>query len=914
MNENYKTFINDLFNGLSIFYPESIFGEEKGKRMPFYSIWPDSSGKSWKREEFREYVLVITKTNDTEEAAKVIKQWKQVIDKGEELLPNMPSPDIIERAKEIDQSQEEPEKKKKDQQVLFAETQKAKAEAESKVVYLEPIEAVQKIQLSPQEELAIGNLEKAARENPREFVESFAKNIVKNLPAEIKTELSQEELEVASKNVAADFLGKILRKDNLKSLTSGAFVSLINSPEVSKDFKKETLPTLVTLSETSEAVVRSFLYTVVGEKVTEHFYKDPKTEYRVTPTQTPNSVFRVDLGRLQKDFQTFKSNPIYGFLEGKVKSEITKHGKKVFSEFVSRLPRKGFFGFVSKLSSNASLSAGLKLLAGSASTYQATNIVGWTIQTVLPDFVPVVTFAAQRFGINVGLTAVNALSPAAVTVLETGAVTGVVAGGAGAGVTGAGAIAGTALGTTAGEAAGLAAGATVGTGVGAGTGAVAGAAVPIPGLNLILAAVGAAIGAIVTKVVDKIKIWIKKNPEKVGAIALVPVVAGLLLGSVPLLLVGGVAFVSVFFVAKSVGVIGTGIASFTFGVMTSILGASIGYYGKAITLTILSLVAFTALALFIINSGAYIVPPSTSISRDDISQSPYIRVTKEASVTSISNSQLPIEVTYTITIEAPLGALTNVGFKNECNVIRDGSTPSCAHPLPEREDLPPVIDTTTPYVFTYSQTYDSGFTNSLVTDTFTVDADVPGNTQQTSIASASVVIGTPPTACFDVRGTNWPANYKGNILAGIATLRNSYPVYTAKLCQGGTVRVVYDTTKNPGGWGYYSGGTMYFNGGGLSSTINALYILSHESGHHYSFGTPAGSSEYVQYRNNAKGAAAERPLCSYSNTTIPSEAFAEAIALYVTNDQASSWTARCSGTFQSTYPAHYNFANDIIFR
>lgn len=860
--------------------------------------------------------------DDIEKAHKILQAWEPIAP--ESIAPDKQPDSNVPDKERLGQMEEEAKRREK---AITEAQEKAKTEtqtqidtltqkAKEKVVYLEP-ENVKKITLTPNEELAVKNFEKAAAQDPNNFISAFSKKIIESLPAEIKSQLTPEELVVTSQNVAADFLGRVLRKEGLKSLTTGIFVGLINSPSVPAELKKEVLPVLTALSQTSESVVRSFLHPLIGQNLTEHYYESPENTYKVTETQTPNSTTKVDLGKLGSDFQAFKSNPVFGFLEGKVKSELTKHGQRIFSEFVSKLPKKGVFGVLSKVSSNASLSAGFRMLAGSGTTYQVTNVVGWTIRTTLPDFVPMISFAAQRFGINVGLTAVNTLTPAATSTLETGAITSVAAGTttvAGAtGVATTAAVAGTAVGEGAAVAAGAAV-ATTGAGAGAATGSGLGALLgPLAPIAMpILAAIGAAVGAIIGKVVEKVRVWIKKNPEKFAIIGLAPLVLGVISGSVVLILVGGVAFTTVFFAAKGMGAVSTGIVTFAFGAFTSVLSASIGHFGKAITLTLLGIIAFTALVLFIINSGAYLVPPG-GVTVDNISQSPYIKVTKEASVTSLSNSQLPTEVTFTVTVEAPLGALTNISFKNECNVIKDGVTPGCSHPVPS--EVPETIDTTNPFVFSYPQSYTPSFSDSLTTDTFTVEADVPGNERQVSLASASVVIGTPPTACFDIKGTNWPANYKGNVLAAIATLRNSYPAYTAKLCSGGTLNVVYDTTKNPGGWGYYSSGTIYFNGkGGLSSAIDALYIVSHETGHHYQFSTGPGSQEYVRYLNNTPGVNSERPLCSYSNTTIAAEAFAEAVALYVTNDNSSQWTARCSGSFELTYPAHYNFANDVIFR
>lgn len=344
-------------------------------------------------------------------------------------------------------------------------------------------------------------------------------------------------------------------------------------------------------------------------------------------------------------------------------------------------------------------------------------------------------------------------------------------------------------------------------------------------------------------------------------------------------------------------------------VLASLAEFTVVEIATPILVTIVSIPIVVVLLLFIINNSAYVVPPSVGIlASSQPIQSQYITVTKDADVTAVPNSQLPKKVTYRITVSAPKGALTNISFNNSCQVLKKGTIPPCNHPTPST--VPPTIDSDTPFSFEYSQTYDSSFTDSLVSDSFSVTADSPEG-RATSIASASVSIGTPPTQCFDVAGTNWPANYKANVLTAIGTLTSNYAAYSAKVCHGGPLQIIYDTTKNPGGWGYYSGGTIYLNGGGLSTQINALYIVAHESGHHLA--GAAMPALYKQYLDTP-GMAGEIPLCSYVNTTEFSEAFAESIALYVTHDQSSQWLNRCSGTFATKYPNHWNFDDSVIFK
>lgn len=898
-----KATIQLLKQGCEYYYPFVLPGQKDSIAFGqgAFGSWNNSS--DFKKELFR----LLPEVDDIKEVYKILENWELT-------APDKPTPkeqldrttpenerlaSMQEEAQVRQKAKDEADARAKEQ--TEAQIKALQEKVKGKVVYLEPKNTT-KIKLTPEEELARANFEKAAADDPVTFINTFSEKILQSVPSEVRAQIGEEELKIAANQVAADFLARTLRKDDLVVAPTGLFKGLLESNLVPKELKEEALATLGVLSATSEGVTRNFLYPVVGKNLTDFYYLEPEKEYVVTERPTPNSTHRVDLENLQTSFASFKNNPVFGFLKDQAKEELVKHGKQIFVDYVAKLPTKGVLGFIKSFTTNSAISSGLQILTGAGVTYQATNLTGWVIQIAAPDLVPVITFAAQRFGVNIGLTTINALTPAAAGAIEAGAITGATVAGQTAGAVVAGAVAG--------EAAGVAAGAA-GVAAGVGTGAAVGAAAATPTgpLALILAPIFAAVGAVVGKVLDKIKIWLKKNPNAIRNITLIGLIAAIAVGSVPLIFITGFLFVSTFIVGG--GVIATGAAAGTFivGAFTAIITNTIVSIAKPIVLSLIGIITFTAFVLFIINSGAYIVPPDTG-SSINIDQNPYISVTKVADVTSTSNPPPSKTINYTVTVSAPQGSISNIVFQNGCTVLKEGATPTCSAPLPP--ETPDIIDPTSPFVFTYSQTYDASFSNSLVTDTFSVTATTPMG-QGNSLSSASVIIGTPPTACFNVTGTNWPASRKANVLSAIGTMTGSFPAYTSKLCSGGTIKVVYDTSKNPGGWGYYSGGTLYFNGGGLDSSINALYIFAHETGHHFQSGTAAGISAMVQYLNNTSGVAQERPLCSYVNTGNPYEAFAEAIALYVTRDQSSQWQNKCGGTFQSTYPNHYNFARDRIF-
>jgi len=160
-----------------------------------------------------------------------------------------------------------------------------------------------------------------------------------------------------------------------------------------------------------------------------------------------------------------------------------------------------------------------------------------------------------------------------------------------------------------------------------------------------------------------------------------------------------------------------------------------------------------AITLFIINSGAYIVPPALN-TPGNIS-SPYIGITKTPDPPGpFSNDEFPETITYNVTVQAKKGALTNVSIGYDCQVI-SGSQQSC----PPTSDTPYSVDSISPslpYSFTYTSTYDQNFKDSTIIDTITVTADTSEKSGVSSDGSASVTFGSPPISCPLLNGA--PAN------------------------------------------------------------------------------------------------------------------------------------------------------------
>jgi hypothetical protein len=141
---------------------------------------------------------------------------------------------------------------------------------------------------------------------------------------------------------------------------------------------------------------------------------------------------------------------------------------------------------------------------------------------------------------------------------------------------------------------GVAGGATTGAGIGAILGSI------VPGIGTVIVA---AIGALVSWIATKIP-WKKVGPILlgIGAFFIAGPVAGIVAGVGSFILIAGVGGVI------SAGAVGSGIAGF-FGALGA---ATITAIGTPVLVTLLVFPVAVALILFIINSGAYVVPPGMS--------------------------------------------------------------------------------------------------------------------------------------------------------------------------------------------------------------------------------------------------------------------------------------------------------------
>lgn len=892
-----KEKIEALYKGIGFFYPTLIYGPDASSsnenKIEF-------EGKILSKKEFLNIVFEFTKTNDINLALKKLLALRENVDeiKPEE-QPDRTTPENLEELVE----EREKQKEKSDLEKEKARAKKAKGRAQrpakteqkaeqiKKVIYAEPKDTTQKVQATPEDEYALKRLTESAIKDQKVFVEKLSEEIVKNASLEIKKIIPPEQLELSAKQIALDFSERLVYKTPVAP--PGVFASIadpaanlekiIASPPAVEQIREAGV-IFSALSERSDFTTRTLLYPVLGEKVTGLVYGPAQATYIATLEPTDNTAYTVNLSELRDNATDFQSSPIYQSLNNPLvdiaKEKLISFGKDTFISQLNKLPKEGALGFISRFSSSGTFDSTISLLARSQTQYAATNIVGKFVTTFLPQYTEIIGGVANFLKLNIGLAPVvaGAVPTAAITAGTTKQVATIAGGAIGKVITAA----------------------AVKLGLSATLSATLGTALPI---------IGHAIGFILGFLAQKLIGWLKKNPDIAIGIGAAVLIGGLLIQS-PVLIIGGAAALAVGGLAGgalTAGAVAGGILLFG-----RRLGKSLAI---TVGLPIIIMIAVTPIIvyfiLFIINSGAYIVPAGMS---SIIPENPYIGVEKKANPPGpFENSNLPIHIAYTITVKAKKGALTNIRFKHVCEVITQAGRSSCPAPLPS--SVPATISPSTPFVFTYDVDYSGDqYKDSLVLNTFTVIADASEGKNQESGASATVIIGDPPTGCFKLIGTNWPANFRSNLEGVIVKLSTDHPVYVAKVCSGGEIGVAFDPTPHTY-WGYHNHAgdidiTLY--SGGLSSQLNAEYILTHESGHHLS---AIMSSLYSLYKNSCSACANERPICSYGATSEPSEAFAEMIALYGSEKPLSQFLG-CSGggTFKEKYPAHWQFANDNVFR
>ncbi len=625
-------------------------------------------------------------------------------------------------------------------------------ELAGKKVYAVPDKTPPKIILSKDEQ----KLVEIAKTNPKLFTEKLSSLIVEKNP-----DIPTETLGPLSKIVAVD-VAKSLSNPETRPVPTGVFaavskaseylpgISVIGESEIAK-----TASIFTTLSESQQNLYRTLLVQSIGTNLANEVLGFPETTYHLSETPSDGS-YSLKLDQLQTNSFSLQEGSVSGILNNPTftlaGSAADGKLKDLAISKLQSIPSDGFLGRVSAFTNSRAFDNIAPFIGAQTNfNYIGTNFFGKAVTRFLPEYTPLITNLSAKLGFDIGISAV---APVAVEA-----------------VAAEGAVAKTAVGGIVGK--GLMA---VATKLGLGTtitalGQALGSFAPI---------VGNAIAFVATTFIEKIVEKINWKKVKEWSAAIVGGVAGLI--ALPFLGLGAAIGIGAGATAIAAGLgaglggatlagVGAGIAGF-FG---AIGGAFLGAVGMPILITLLAFPVAVAIILFIINSGAYVVPPTEGVF-GNIS-SPYIGIVKTPEPPGpFSNNEFPKTITYKVTISAKMGILTNVSIKYDCIVVS-----SSAQKCPSISNIPTSVDSispSNPYSFTYTSTYNQNYKNSAIIDTITVVANTMGQTGVSADGSASVIFGTPPISCplpsgKPINSNNYSYNSQSNTGHGSTSYWNA---------------------------------------------------------------------------------------------------------------------------------------------
>lgn len=307
--------------------------------------------------------------------------------------------------------------------------------------------------------------------------------------------------------------------------------------------------------------------------------------------------------------------------------------------------------------------------------------------------------------------------------------------------------------------------------------------------------------------------------------------------------------------------------------------------------------------------------------------SKYVEITKTASPNKIENNS-PTSITYTITITPRESyVITPVRVRDTFSFIGgDEAVEPAAITSPLDGALAAPLDApiSAPVTLTYTIPNVSG-TDVLVNNTFNLEFEVnepSGELVADDLtAIGSLIIGNPQIGCFefapggvDFKGMitkEWTPEEKNEIQTAFSRRAGNSGKFVTMLCEDGLITLNRLEGTQYGGYapaseggrqiGIYDKGIMY-------SVESTEYTLIHELGHVIDYRNP-GLRTGGDGFNSVWGGS----CYTYPEACVDSEAFAEAVALFVIGPTYSFSGFSGLFPFQANYPAEYNWMLDNVF-
>ncbi|MCX6705925.1 MAG: hypothetical protein NTV24_02350, partial [Candidatus Woesebacteria bacterium] len=545
-----------------------------------------------------------------------------------------------QKAQSTAKSQKDIEQFVKQQKAIAEEAKRAKETLKDKKIYVKVSEP-EPIKLTSDEQKAFNNLQSMAQETPHILVKNITKTIEEKLLEIIKGGATPEEIHYYAEVVAVKAVDNLRAEPKPVDKDPVVLASLSNHSEIldkldiseaDKKFITKASSDLATLKMLPYRTNQQILASVFGKNITEKILGPDPTTLNVTFTDQPQeSTDSVPLDRLAENYQTVAESPIFSQIQSfgvdEIKGKLIDYGKEKVLGQISKLPADSFLG---KIAASEKFSGIINLLKP-AQTIEATNLFGKLIMNFSPEFAPVVSGLGQLIGVDFGLISVPATAVVTPVIIPMEAIA----------IQGAVTTTPTII-ATAGQVAkkGLS-----GLNIALGNAVARGGAAIFSKIGLTAASkvlagmvgtgLAGPVGFIVTqlafalfgKLIEKIGPWIKKHQDDLKIAGLITLGGGAITSSIPILIIGGLIFIPA---ALKTGFSLAGIAArttFLFGRIGASMAITIG---TPIIVAIIVFPILVAIILFIINSGAYLVPPSQSAIISNLIN-PYIGVEKVAS-------------------------------------------------------------------------------------------------------------------------------------------------------------------------------------------------------------------------------------------------------------------------------------------
>ncbi|MGA3291655.1 MAG: hypothetical protein ABSC49_00740 [Candidatus Microgenomates bacterium] len=587
--ENIK-YIRDAF---SHFFPEDIIYSADKPYVSGEFNWNNRRG-------FINFVYRLTGVEiksekdfgNIKKAQLAVEDLVETTESEEKVTSNVPEKGLreeqeVERQRREAALKESTESAKKNIEASIKRQQQLAEELKNKKVYVKA-EAPKTTELINEEQNSIDTLKKAAEADPKRLVDQITGEIEKRI-ASSNPQADPKEVHLLAEQAAYDTV-KNLQGQSLaqEAVISNAVAK--GNVAVTKIVTKEGQSTLQQAASDVKnqqileyTVSRDLASSTFGENFASNVFGPKKLDdFRIEFSSKPNTGFvSYDLSQIPNNFSASLGDQgnflgsIKDFGVGKIKSQFLEQASIRLEGWIGQLPSNSF---LAQTYNNELVQGALSYfgLGGSSVAWEGTTFFGRL--AVDNGFGPIIGWLGEKTGIDFGIASVATDIGGEIV---------------GSGLTGeaaaslvAGETAATLTGEVAAVAGGEAAGAAVGTAI-----------VPIP-------IIGTIVGAVVGWLASKID-WQKVGPFLVGA------VVGLGVGIVAGLGVGIAAGVGAGLLTSgitgglpSLSSIGSGIAGFT----TALASAMVAAIGIPILVTLLVFPVVVALILFIINSGAYVVP------------------------------------------------------------------------------------------------------------------------------------------------------------------------------------------------------------------------------------------------------------------------------------------------------------------